>query len=194
MTTNTRKEETPQVLSIHFQPAYPKRLKAIVPFIRKDWIKVVKQIKGSYWHTEGKYWSFPYVRQSLELLHKQVGSQFLSFDFQVDINSVPAFYHSPQRTGTKKQRKKKEAKPFIPLGKPQETALIALEQQLRLCRYSYNTIKSYKSLFCAFLQHYSAVEPKTITKEQIIQYLLHLIKTKNIAESTQNQVINAIKF
>jgi len=64
-------------------------------------------------------------------------------------------------------------------------------------RYSESTIKTYTSLFGAFLEylHKNGIEDYDNIEPSFIQsYLLHLIETKKIATSTQNQIINAIKF
>ena len=61
-------------------------------------------------------------------------------------------------------------------------------------RFSESTQKTYISMFRRFVEHYKNFELETITKDQIVNYLLHLIKEQNISTSTQNQVINAIKF
>lgn len=64
-------------------------------------------------------------------------------------------------------------------------------------RYSESTVKTYSSLFGSFLDfldHQGIKDYDQIESEVIQKYLIHLIETKKIAISTQNQVINAIKF
>lgn len=56
------------------------------------------------------------------------------------------------------------------------------------------TIKSYKSHFRFFLAAHNDTDPQEITEEQIKTYFLKRIKQDRISESTQNQLINAIKF
>jgi integrase/recombinase XerD len=70
----------------------------------------------------------------------------------------------------------------------------ALEQQLMLKRYSFNTVKSYKNCWIAFLHYYNELDPVSITDDQIRSYLLFKIQNENISESYQNTLINAIKF
>ncbi|MEK7433045.1 MAG: site-specific integrase, partial [Cyanobacteriota bacterium] len=68
--------------------------------------------------------------------------------------------------------------------------------KLEVKRYSLNTIKGYKSMFYDFLHFFNDKNKDIdfISKEDINLYQLHLIKSKNISESYQNQSINAIKF
>ncbi|MCB9282633.1 MAG: site-specific integrase [Lewinellaceae bacterium] len=65
---------------------------------------------------------------------------------------------------------------------------------LMLKRYSYETVKSYTSHFRQFLRYLEGRPPQEVTKEGIHQYLLTRIRNKKISESTQNGIINAIKF
>jgi len=61
-------------------------------------------------------------------------------------------------------------------------------------RYSKNTIKTYCGYFQDFCNYFKNDNLKEITTENINNYILHLIKSKNISISQQNQRINAIKF
>ncbi|MEO0897173.1 MAG: tyrosine-type recombinase/integrase [Bacteroidota bacterium] len=75
-----------------------------------------------------------------------------------------------------------------------ETALLQLSQQIILKRYSYRTLKVYKSQFREFLSYFSKQQIDALPKSAIKAYLMLKIKEKNWSESTQNQAVNAIKF
>ena len=89
--------------------------------------------------------------------------------------------------------KTKQTLPFSPSARyvvmPQ-----AYLDKLEVRRYSESTITVYTHFFRAFMRYFHNTSIDDITKNEIQQYLLHLIETKNISVSTQNQVINAIKF
>lgn len=68
-----------------------------------------------------------------------------------------------------------------------------MEQILLLKRYSWRTVKAYKNCFRGFLNYYDAQPPSTRSRAQIDAYIVHLIKTKQITESHQNQILSAIK-
>jgi len=68
--------------------------------------------------------------------------------------------------------------------------LVKLEQ----IRYSEQTILTYCSYFKDFQVYFSNKDLDAINTDQINNYILELIKTKNISRSQQNQRINAIKF
>ena len=67
-------------------------------------------------------------------------------------------------------------------------------EMLERKRYSPNTIKTYKCYMGDFANYFIEQDLSTITKAQINNYLLELIREKAISQSQQNQRINAIKF
>ena len=68
------------------------------------------------------------------------------------------------------------------------------EAILKRKRYSENTIKTYTNYFEDYAAYFSNKELSDITTEEINNYILELINSKNISVSQQNQRINAIKF
>lgn len=61
-------------------------------------------------------------------------------------------------------------------------------------RYSPNTQKTYLSLFKKYLQFFESRPIHEITKSEIEDYIYFLIQSKDISLSTQNQIVNAVKF
>ncbi|MEX2231579.1 MAG: site-specific integrase, partial [Cyclobacteriaceae bacterium] len=82
------------------------------------------------------------------------------------------------------------AKKFLPL---KECPIEYIEQLDRM-RYSLNTKKVYINFFTRFLNYFSATSVDEISDDQVNEYMRHLLLTRKVASSTQNQVINAIKF
>jgi site-specific recombinase XerD len=66
--------------------------------------------------------------------------------------------------------------------------------ELRLRNYSPKTIKAYRSSIRAFARHIAPRHPREATKQEIREYLLHLLHTKKHAASSVNQVLNALRF
>ena len=60
-----------QVLELSIENDY--RLKAKVPYYKKDWIKVIKNIPGFAWNPKLKYWSIPYVQFTIDHLRRYIG-------------------------------------------------------------------------------------------------------------------------
>ncbi|MFN8576740.1 MAG: site-specific tyrosine recombinase/integron integrase [Candidatus Sericytochromatia bacterium] len=69
-------------------------------------------------------------------------------------------------------------------------------RKLTIKRYSFNTMKTYKSMFLNFVQFFKSKNKNidSLTHKDIQDYHLFLLKEKNISESYQNQSINSIKF
>jgi site-specific recombinase XerD len=72
--------------------------------------------------------------------------------------------------------------------------LLRCEEELRLKRYSWRTVKSYLGHLRRFFEHYNDREPEAIDREQIKSYILTRAEQRNFSISTQNQILNAIKF
>ena len=94
-----------------------------------------------------------------------------------------------------KDTKEKVWKKHIPiqLGPAQQEALNQLEDRLNLERKGWRTIKSYSSHLLGFLRYYPHIPPPEITTVQIQKYIIFKVVEQQIAESTQNQLINALK-
>ncbi len=76
----------------------------------------------------------------------------------------------------------------------QQEILEAYRKKLILKSYSPSTISSYCSEFISFLLYFKGRKINDLTKEEIEDYLLFLVVKRNISESRQNLLINAIKF
>jgi site-specific recombinase XerD len=85
---------------------------------------------------------------------------------------------------------KKAAKPVIEKGQIPAGYLEKMEQM----RYGNNTVKIYIQCIKQFTGYFNDREIEKLNKDEINEYILHLIKTRNISPSYQNQMINAIKF
>ncbi len=84
----------------------------------------------------------------------------------------------------------KTAKPVIEKGPIPANYLEKMVQK----RYGENTVKTYSHCISQFTGNFKEREIDELTKEEINEYILHLIKTRNISPSYQNQMINSIKF
>jgi len=110
-------------------------LQVWIPYDKKDWIEVVKNIPGRKWEIEGKFWLVPYVKDSLKRLWHIIGKQHIQYDFKINTN-IPNDFILP-----KKQVKKS---PKFELNGMQKRAIIAFEEKLLLEHKAWRTIKTYK--------------------------------------------------
>ena len=120
-----------------------------------DYISKVKTISGYSWHSEKKYWSFPFDGAVFE----QILSVFEGTKIDVD----PTVYLEPMR------------------------------KELVSRKYSPKTIKAYLHHNEKFLR-YTGKAPDEIGDDEIKAYLVHLVENGEVATSTLNNTISALKF
>ncbi|MEP1095132.1 MAG: site-specific tyrosine recombinase/integron integrase [Cyclobacteriaceae bacterium] len=85
-------------------------------------------------------------------------------------------------------------KPVLPIVENYRTLLDVMRLKLITARYSESTCTSYLFMFREFLRYVYPKPLHQLGKWDITQFQAHLIATKNISASYQNQSINAIKF
>ena len=160
----------------------------ILPNQERERELLKQNILGRKWDPNSKYWTIPYTRATLVQLTSIFDNQYqLNFKIRNDIpDSFTPVQRSKPSKGYNLERLKKQLK------YPQ--AIDALEQDLILKRYSYSTIKSYKHHLANFIWYYNEQKPSSLSIKEVKQYILHKIKTEKIAERTQNQMINALKY
>ena len=66
--------------------------------------------------------------------------------------------------------------------------------QMKIKRYSYNTIKTYTSVLNTFFYYFRNQHIESISATQIRAYMLYLIEERNVSVAYQRQAINAIRF
>jgi len=137
----------------------------------------MKQIPGSRWTPEERCWHIPYSKDAYR--------QLLGLFGKANLIKLPQPPEKPSpKPATEKAR--------VPLKYADE--LTRMEQQLRVQRYSWNTIKTYKHFFALLLGYYPDRDPSSLEKQDILTFLLKSSEEKNWSSSTQNQAVNAVKF
>lgn len=76
----------------------------------------------------------------------------------------------------------------------QVLALMAYREMLRLKNYSENTIRNYCNWFYFFVVRFPNRKPSSITRNEILDFMVWFRGTEKWSATTQNQLINAIKF
>ncbi len=144
----------------------------------EELIGAVKKISGIRWDRKMKCWYLDVVDFKLPVV----------FDHLKDYAYVD--YSALRGYKNKKPQGQIPVKPKkIPANFPQ-SYLNTLEQR----RYSENTKAIYINYFKDFVKHFEDKNLAEITPDEINDYILRLIRSKNISTSQQNQRINAIKF
>lgn len=139
-------------------------------------IEYIKSLSYYHYNSEYKHWTIPYTETivvKLELLLKD--------SFIID-------YIDKRRTKPKESAKLKMLEEHL-----LKCPSIVIDK-LKALRYSASTIKTYSNFLSIFFTYHYAYQPQEITNEMIRSYLRYLIQEREISESYQNQMINAIKF
>jgi integrase/recombinase XerD len=141
-------------------------------------IDKVKSLEGARWSASNRCWYFSKEDFNLNKVFETLKP--LAF---LDYSALS------NKTGSiqKKTLPIPPAKPKVNIPKPY---IDLLEQK----RYAENTRKIYLSYFADFIRNFEGRDLGEISKEEINNYILGLIKEKDISPSQQNQRINAIKF
>ena len=141
---------------------------------------------GCQWSQSNKCWYLPYEVN----IHKKI---FAAYKGKAWVDASALFNGQAPKTSkahdpaTRRTTGKKPK--AIPIEIPD-----AYMAKLRSRRYSQNTINTYSSLFRAYLRHFAPKAPENISEQEIKDYLLKEVVERNLSDSTQNQIINAIKF
>lgn len=146
-------------------------------------IEMVRDLPGRKWISEKKLWLAP---------DSKAARSFLA---SFGLISQEEVGQAPESAAEKKGCFPSGIRPSNPKLPPElAKAIAAFEERMILMRYSFRSRKSYLSHFEQFLRYFRDSHPTEISKHQIEQYIVVLVRQKGIAVSTQNQIINAIKF
>ena len=157
-------------------------LAAFIQRHQKEYIRMVKLLPGRQWNSKLKAWILPYENEVIWCMNRSFRSNIeWAFDWK--------------KAGPPSNKKESfEIKDTIVRLPDWEKDITLIEERLMLLRYSYHTIKSYKACLRQIFRYYDPQKKVALTPKMVEAYLLHLIKTRNISESYQNQIINAAKF
>lgn len=88
---------------IRLEKENERRMKAFVPFFKKDWIEKIKNIPGRAWNDKEKYWSLPMTKKSVGQVKEWFGEN-AKWTFVIS-NDMAADYR-PKNWKTQHSRKK----------------------------------------------------------------------------------------
>ena len=158
-------------------------LRAFVPYDKKGWIEVLRNIPGRRWDSEGKFWKVPYVQDTFNRFRESIGAKHFELTFKVADNIPKAYAAAAKREKVKTS--KYQLKDF------QKKAITALEEKLLKEHKAWRTIKTYKGLFTHFVAYFPNIKPSKISKAQIEKYIVYK-KQENASDSQMNQIINTL--
>jgi len=155
-------------------------IQIIFPY-HQEIINLLRKATNARWSKTMHCWYMPEKDFVLRVFFKRFES--LAFIHYSEVINKPQENANPEKSKKIKPRQNKNI--ALPKG-----YIERLEQE----RYSPNTFKIYTHYFKDFVAEFTERELPDITKEEINDYILRLIKERNISPSQQNQRINSIKF
>lgn len=146
----------------------------------KNFPAMMKQVPGSRWTPDERCWHIPYKPEAYAVLKRLFGTGQII------------------RTATQSALIEKPKGPFKPispyLNLTYRDEVTRMEENMRLQRYAYSTIKTYKSFFQLLLAFFPDRHPESLEKEDLMKFLLHGVKERKWSDSAQNQAVNAVKY
>ena len=141
------------------------------------------QIQGFHWNSELKSWISPYYpalkKELFQLLRGRYWLDYSGMEMKTPINKVQIQTQNPV---------------LSPLTEEHKLHLEKFNQYLLSKRYSPSTIKTYRETVSTFLRFFSSKPISEIIHNDLIVFNNQYIIQKNLSNSFQNQVVNAVKL
>ncbi len=152
------------------------RLKLIFGF-NKAITYAIKKMPFWSWDTKNKWWSIPFSDKLFTEIKALATQEGLNFRYE----------EAQNETGKIARKSEFDSQNYRPC--PEKMIL-----KLRELRYSEKTLKTYKSLFEEFINHYPTQDIDKMDEQKIVAFCQYLVIDRKVSASYQNQAINAIKF
>ena len=151
----------------------------------------IKSCPVRFWDKAHKVWLIPYSKANWQLLFQKIGKiSYNIVEEVIQLNYFPERFYKKKDASTISLRKKEKED----LSSPHQNAIIRMKEQLIIRRYQPNTHRTYLACMTEFLTYYNSRTVEGLTHDEIKAFMLHKIRIDKISESTQNSLINAIKF
>lgn len=144
-------------------------------------------------------WTAPARPESIDYLKRTFGTDCLVWRGGVvdePGNDRSRTYATARKPADRKagQKPRSPKKPPVELPEHWKEALHRTEEQLKVRRYSWRTVKSYLGHLRHFFAYHVDLTLGQVTSEVIRTYIVMRTEKGNYSEATQNQLLNAIKF
>jgi site-specific recombinase XerD len=160
---------------------------------KKTIAEKAKALNDRKWHKEGGFLYVPNTREHLKnIFHTFKGTAWV--EAGQFLKTGPKYKRrktaKPEVIGNGSQHKKTLARTYAVT----KTCPEEYTNKLKTLNYSYQTLKTYKAMFIDYINYYPENRPEELTKQHINDYIVYLVRKRNVTVSYQNQAINAIKF
>ncbi|MCB9328500.1 MAG: site-specific integrase [Lewinellaceae bacterium] len=151
----------------------------------------IKSCPVRFWDKTNKVWLIPYSTDNWNtLMSKMNNLPYTISEEIVRLNYIPSRYPVKDKSVTSSKGIHKT----VELNENALKARDRMKEQLIVKRYQLSTFKSYLSSVTEYFAYYKDQNPSELSLEDIRKFMLYKINKDTISESTQNCLINAIKF
>jgi len=149
---------------------------------------VIREFKPARWDARLRLWLIPYTTADWQ----EFKLRFPDYSFIIQTGD----YTGKPQSSSNDKKPKKSIKQTVEkvLSPDQYDALNKMKERLIIKQYSTKTFRNYCSCWIEFMTYYKDRKVSALTKDDIRRYLMYKIQEHGISESTQNCIINAIKF
>ncbi|WP_116108902.1 tyrosine-type recombinase/integrase [Lewinella sp. IMCC34191] len=156
-----------------------------------DFTKVCRDVPGLRYHRSRKYWSADRGPGTLRELNRICSAGRLEWTYALEAGGGEPDRQKPVE---KEKRRSTEEDSALPLPDHWADRLIRTEDQLRVRRYSWRTVKGYMAHLRRFFHDRRHLDPQQVDVEVVRQYIIERGRQGRFSESSQHQLLNAVKF
>ncbi|WP_420461408.1 tyrosine-type recombinase/integrase [Neolewinella sp.] len=149
----------------------------------EKWKLTTKDIPEVRYHAKQGYWSAPAVARTLKALSATYGNRCLHWTFDL---------YSTESSGNGAERKQKKNETSLP--NHWKEVVHRTEEELRVRRYAWRTVKGYLSHLRRFFASHQELRAERVTVDVVRRYILDRSQGGRYSRSSQHQLLNALKF
>ncbi|PPK87077.1 site-specific recombinase XerD [Neolewinella xylanilytica] len=168
---------------------YVFRPKTYIP----DFTFLCRDIPGLVYHSSTKQWSAYTVAGTLRILISICGESGLEWTRSLHSGSKERKGEVPPQNQVPPRRAPSPVD-WQELPEHWQDRLTRTEDQLRVQRYSWRTVKSYLSHLRQFYGDHRELKPEQVDTSVVRTYILRRGERGNFSDSSQHQLLNALKF
>ena len=163
-----------------------------------NFVELTRGVPGIGYDRQARRWTAPARAETTLALSQAFGAGVLRWSGNPPDEASPVIKDRkkeiPLSTGAKPLGVCHASIKIADLPDHWRAAVHATEEQLRVLRYSYQTIKGYLSHLRTFLAAHRDLRASDVDTDLIRKYIVARTKERSYSESTQNQLLNALKF
>ena len=156
----------------------------------KDFVERCAGVKGIRHHPRRGYWSAPADPETLRALSTAFGRGAIQWTYTLHRGAE----NSMGDVGGRSAPSPLAVADTTGLPEHWAERLLRTEEELRVLRYSWRTVKTYLAHLRGFFAARRELRPEDVTTDSVRHYILERAARGKFATSSQHQLLNALKF